>query len=308
MHYVRNYINKPFGGGDFMAREKLIITVALTGGEFVSRSQTPHVPGSIDEVVEECVKCRKAGASVVHLHAKEAETSIAARDPNPVLKEYVRRIRQSKASDLIINITTGGGRVDPEKLDEIMKERMTFGQDLSSLNMGSLNLWEDMGVSALRNVIFGNPVNTIVNWAGFMYKNNVKPELEIYDTGQINTTKRLVAEGSLKEPLHIQFVMFGGLSCMSPELKTLIYCVDNIPSNWTWSVCAPGRTEMEMATGAIILGGHVRVGMEDNIYLDRGVLAKSNAELVERVVRIAKELQRPIATPDEARKILGLKK
>ncbi|MGQ9722749.1 MAG: 3-keto-5-aminohexanoate cleavage protein [Candidatus Jordarchaeum sp.] len=288
--------------------EKLIITAALTGGEFISRAQTPYVPGSVDEVIEECVKCRKAGASVVHLHAKEAETGGAAQDPNPVLKEYVKRIRESEASDLIINITTGGGRVDPEKMDEIMKERVTFKQDLSSLNMGSLNLWEDMGLPILRNVIFGNPVNTIVKWAGFMYENNVKPELEIYDTGQINTAKRLVAEGSLKEPLHIQFVMFGGLSCMSPDLKTLIYCVDQIPKNWTWSVCAPGRFEMQIATGAILLGGHVRVGMEDNIYLEKGVLAKSNAELVAKVVRIAKELQRPVAEPDEARKILGLKK
>ncbi|MEX2705048.1 MAG: 3-keto-5-aminohexanoate cleavage protein [Candidatus Freyrarchaeum guaymaensis] len=291
-----------------MAREKLIITAALTGGEFISKAQTPYVPATVDEIVEECVKCRKAGASVVHLHAKDPETGGGAQDPNPVLKEYVKRIRESEASDLIINITTGGGRVDPEKMDEIMKERVTFGQELSSLNMGSLNLWEDMGIPALRDVIFGNPVNTIVRWAGYMYENNVKPELEIYDTGQINTAKRLVEEGSLKEPLHIQFVMFGGLSCMSPDLKTLIYCVDQIPSNWTWSVCAPGRYEMEMANGAILLGGHVRVGMEDNIYLEKGVLAKSNAELVEKVVRIAKELQRPIATPDEAREILGLKK
>lgn len=291
-----------------MAGEKLIITAALSGGEFISRAQTPYVPGSVDEIIEECVKCRKAGASVVHLHAKEAETGGAAQDPNPVLKEYVKRIRESEASDLVINITTGGGRVDPEKMDEIMKERVTFKQDLSSLNMGSLNLWEDMGLPVLRNVIFGNPVNTIAKWAGFMYENNVKPELEIYDTGQINTAKRLVAEGLLKEPLHIQFVMFGGLSCMSPDLKTLIYCVDQIPSNWTWSVCAPGRFEMEMATGAVLLGGHVRVGMEDNIYLEKGVLAKSNAELVAKVVRIAKELQRPVATPDEARKILSLKK
>ncbi len=291
-----------------MAGEKLIITAALSGGEFISRAQTPYVPRSVDEIIEECVKCRKAGASVVHLHAKEAETGGAAQDPNPVLKEYVKRIRESEASDMVINITTGGGRVDPEKMDEIMKERVTFKQDLSSLNMGSLNLWEDMGLPVLRNVIFGNPVNTIAKWAGFMYENNVKPELEIYDTGQINTAKRLVAEGSLKEPLHIQFVMFGGLSCMSPDLKTLIYCVDQIPSNWTWSVCAPGRFEMEMATGAVLLGGHVRVGMEDNIYLEKGVLAKSNAELVAKVVRIAKELQRPVATPDEARKILSLKK
>ncbi|MHA1580283.1 MAG: 3-keto-5-aminohexanoate cleavage protein [Candidatus Freyarchaeota archaeon] len=242
-----------------MARKKLIITAALTGGEFVSKAQTPYVPATVDEIVEECVKCRKAGASVVHLHAKDPETGGGAQDPNPVLKEYVKRIRESEASDLIINITTGGGRVDPERMDETMKERVTFGQELSSLNMGSLNLWEDMGIPALRDTIFGNPVNTIVRWAGYMCENNVKPELEIYDTGQINTAKRLVEEGSLKEPLHIQFVMFDGLSCMSPDLKTLIYCVDQLPSNWTWSVCAPGRYEMEMAAGAILLGALISI-------------------------------------------------
>ncbi len=289
-------------------KEKLIITAAVTGGDFVSKWLTPYVPSTVDEIVEEVVRVRKAGASIVHLHAKDPETGAPAKDPNPVLKEYVERIRESEASDIIINITTGGGRfVEPEKLDEIMRERTTFGQEMCSLNMGSLNLWEDMGIPQLRDMIFGNPINTIVRWAGYMYENGVKPELEIYDTGMINAAKRLVAEGALKEPLHIQFVMFDGLSCMSPNLKTLLYCVESIPSNWTWSVCAPGRYEMEMAAAAIILGGHVRVGMEDNIYLEKGVLAKSNAELVEKVVRIAKELQREIATPDEARKILGLK-
>ncbi len=286
----------------------LIITAAITGGDYVSKFLTPHVPCTVDEVVEEVVRVRRAGASVVHLHAKDPKTGGPALNPNPILREYVERIRESEASDIIINVTTGGGRfVSAEKLDDMMRERTTFGEEMCSLNMGSINLWEDMGVPQLRDMIFGNPINTIVKWAGYMYENGVKPELEIYDTGMINAAKRLVAEGALKEPLHVQFVMFDGLSCMSPNLKTLLYCVESIPSNWTWSVCAPGRYEMEMAAAAIILGGHVRVGMEDNIYTEKGVLAKSNAELVEKVVRIARELQREIATPDDARKILGLK-
>ena len=193
-------------------------------------------------------------------------------------------------------------------LDKWMEERMKFGQEMSSLNMGSINIWEDLGIPVLRNQIFANPLSRIELWAKFMYENNVKPELEIYDTGMINTAKALVKEGKLKEPLHIQFVMFDGLSCMSPTPETLLYCVHNIPESWTWSVCAPGKYEMQMAAMAIIMGGHVRVGMEDNIYVEKGVLAKSNAELVEKAVRIAKELGREIATPDEAREILGLKK
>ncbi|WP_290596445.1 MULTISPECIES: 3-keto-5-aminohexanoate cleavage protein [unclassified Archaeoglobus] len=307
--------------------EKLIITAALTGGEFVSKMLTPYVPSTVDEIVEEVVRCYRAGASIVHLHAKEPKTGLPHPDPNSVLPEYVKRIRESEASDIIINITTGGGRPLPKELaqamgieqkytmeeyekllDQWMEERMKFGQEMSSLNMGSINIWEDLGIPMLRTQIFANPLSRIELWAKFMYENNVKPELEIYDTGMINTAKALVREGKLKEPLHIQFVMFGGLSCMSPTPETLLYCVHNIPESWTWSVCAPGKYEMRMAAMAIIMGGHVRVGMEDNIYVEKGVLAKSNAELVEKVVRIAKELGREIATPDEAREILGLKK
>lgn len=306
--------------------EKLIITAAPTGGDFVSKLQTDYVPCTVDEIVEEVVKCRKAGASIVHLHAKDPKTGMPHPDPNSVFPEYIRRIRESEASDIIINVTTGGGRPVPKEiaelmgieqkvtleeyektLDKVMEERTTFGQEMSSLNMGSINTWVDMGIPQLRSSVFRNPISTIEKWAGYMYKNNVKPELEIYDTGMINATKTLVKEGKLKEPVHIQFVLFGGFSCMSPTPKTLIYCAESISENWTWSVCAPGRYEMEMGTLAIMMGGHVRVGMEDNIYLEKGVLAKSNAELVAKVVRIAKELGREIATPDEARKMLGLK-
>jgi len=306
--------------------EKLIITAALTGGDFVSKLQTDYVPCTVDEIVEEVIKCRKTGASIVHLHAKDPKTGMPHSEPNSVFPEYIRRIRKSEASDIIINVTTGGGRPIPKEiaeamgieqkitieeyertLDKVMEERATFGQEMSSLNMGSINVWVDMGIPQLRSMVFRNPISTIEKWAGYMYKNNVKPELEIYDTGMINTAKTLVEEEKLKEPLHIQFVLFGGFSCMSPTPKTLIYCAESIPENWTWSVCAPGRTEMEMGALAIMMGGHVRIGMEDNIYLEKGMLAKSNAELVAKVARIAKELGREIATPDEARQILGLK-
>jgi len=306
--------------------EKLILTAALTGGEFISKLQTDYVPCTVDEIVEEVVRCHEEGASVVHLHAKDPETGRPHPRPNSAFPEYIRRIKESEASDIIINVTTGGGRPLPKELaelmgveqpvtkeeyertvDKVMEERMTFGQEMSSLNMGSINIWEDMGIPLVRNFIFSNPIPRIQLWAEYMYKNNVKPELEVYDTGQINTTKTLVKEGKLKEPLHIQFVMFGGMSCMSPTPQTMVYCVQSIPETWTWSVCAPGRYEMQMGALAIMMGGHVRVGMEDNIYLEKGVLAKSNAELVAKIARIAKELGRRIATPDETREILGLK-
>lgn len=307
--------------------EKVILTAALTGGDFISKMQTEHVPCTTEEIVEEVVKCRDEGASIVHLHAKDPESGLPHSDPNSVFPDYVKGIKESDASDIIINITTGGGRPLPKEIadmlgieqkktmeeyeatiDDVMKERATFGQEMSSLNMGTINLWEDMGIPQLRHFVFSNPLPRIEKWVGFMYDNDVKPELEVYDTGMINTAKRFVEEGILKEPVHIQFVLFGGLSCMSPTPKTLNYCVESIPEDWTWSVCAPGRYEMEMAAVAVILGGNVRVGMEDNIYIEKGKKAKSNAELVAKAARIAKELGREIATPDEAREMLELKK
>jgi len=290
--------------------DKLIITAALTGGEFVSKMVTKYVPCTIDEVVDEVVKCRKAGASIVHLHAKDPTTGLPASNPNPILKEYVERIKESEASDIIINLTTGGGRIaNSELLEEWMKERMTFGQEMASLNMGSVNLWTAPKgkKGSEKESVFSNTIGTIERWSGYMYNNGVKPELEVYDTGQIQTALRLLEQGRLISPLHFQLVMFDGNSCMTPEPETMIYCVRRLPENSTWSVCAPGKFEMEIGALAIIMGGHVRVGMEDNIYLEHGVLARSNAELVAKIARISNELGRGIATPNEARSILGIK-
>lgn len=293
--------------------EKLIITGAITGGEFVFKGMNENLPVTPEEVAEEAEKCREAGASVLHLHPKKAGVEIptdfeeAAPDkPNEVLKGYIEAIRDSDASDIIINVTTGGGRFAERDIDEMMEERMTLGQEISSLNMGSINIWEDLGIEMLREFVFENPITRVQKWGSYMYDNGVKPELEIYDTGMLNTTKTLVEEGKIKEPVHLQLVMFEGLSCMNADLKTLTYCVEQIPDNWTWSVCSGGVNEMRMAAGAIIEGGHVRVGFEDNIYIEKGKLAESNAQLIEKVARIADELQREIATPDEAREILGL--
>ncbi len=279
---------------------KLIITAAVTGGEPVSREMTPHVPCSPEEIVEETVRCWEAGASVVHLHAKEPGTGRPAPDPNPLLKRYIEMIRDR--CDIIINVTTGGGRrAAAEELDEMIRERCWLGQEMSSMNMGSINSW----VRPHRGT-FMNQVPTIERWAGYMREAGVKPELEIYDTGMINTAKMLVENGTFEEPVHVQFVMIGSTG-ISPTPRALLYCLDEKPEGWTWSVCALGRHELPMGAVAMALGGHVRVGFEDNIYIRRGELAKSNAELVERIVTIAEALNVDVATPDEARGILGLR-
>jgi 3-keto-5-aminohexanoate cleavage enzyme len=284
--------------------ENLIITAAVTGGEYVSSKDTPYVPKTVDEVVSEVVKSVEAGASMVHLHAKNPETGEAySGDPNPVLREYVKAIRERV--DVVINVTTGGGRVGnpPEVWDRLVKEKCHLGQEMMSLNMGTINRWADHPTGE----VFLNTVPMIERWCGYMKEAGIKPEHEVYDTGMINTCYRLVEKGIALAPLHIQFVMVGRTGFL-PNIKALSYSLDQIPPTWTWSVCALGRNEIPMCTAAMIQGGHVRVGFEDNIFTHKGELAKSNTDLVRKVANIARELDRPIADPSEARRILGLKK
>ncbi len=284
--------------------DKVIITAAVSGGEYVSKADTPYVPSTVEEIVEEVVKSVEAGASIVHLHAKNPLTGEAhSGDPNPILKEYIKRIRERV--DVVINVTTGGGRVGnpPDVWDCLVKAKCLLGEEMMSLNMGTMNRWAEHPTGD----VFLNTVPMIERWCSYMVEAGIKPEHEVYDTGMINTCKQLAEKKIVPEPLHIQFVMVGRTGFL-PTPKTLIYCLDQIPSNWTWSVCALGRNEIPMCATAIILGGHVRVGFEDNVFLRRGELAKSNADLVKKIANIAKDLERPIASPDDARQMLGLKK
>ena len=284
--------------------DNLIITAAVTGGEYVSKATTPYVPSTVDEIVGEVVASVEAGASVVHLHAKNPETGEAySGDPNPVLKEYVDSIRDEV--DVVINVTTGGGRVGnpPEVWDRLVEERCGLGQEMMSLNMGTMNRWAEHPTGE----VFLNTVKMIERWCGYMVAHGVKPEHEVYDTGMINVCRQIAEKGIVPEPLHIQFVMVGRTGFL-PTPRMLQYSVDQLPLGWTWSVCALGRHQIPMAAVATVMGGHVRVGFEDNVYLRRGELAKSNADLVRKAANIARELERPIATPDEAREILGIRR
>jgi 3-keto-5-aminohexanoate cleavage enzyme len=278
---------------------KLIITAAITGGEPVHRGMTPYVPTTVDEVTKEAVKSWEAGASIVHLHAKEPNTGKPNPDPNPVLKEYVEQIQNK--TNLICNVTTGGGRrASNEALDKMIEERCSLGQEMMSMNVGTINHW-----TPPYKGVFMNDIPRIKRWAGYMKDQGIKPELEVYDTGMINAAKLISSEDVFEQPIHIQFVMIGKTG-FSPTPKMLLYCVDELEPEWTWSVCSLGRNELPIGALAMTLGGHVRVGMEDNIYLKRGELLKSNAQLVERIVTIANALNIDVASPDEARKMLGI--
>lgn len=283
--------------------EKLIITAAVTGGEYVSKETTPYVPSTMDEIVDEVVRCVVEGASIVHLHAKDPDTGEAySGNPNPILEEYVERIREEV--DVVINLTTGGGRVGnpPEVWDELVRERCRLGQEMMSLNMGTMNRWAEHPTGE----IFLNTLDMIERWCGYMVEAGVKPEHELYDTGMINVCRDLSERGIVPDPHHVQYVMVGRTGFL-PKPKMLLYCLDQAPQEWSWSACALGRHEIPLTTVAMTLGGHVRVGFEDNIYLRYGELAKSNAQLVRKVTNIARELERPIAKPEEVREMLNLK-
>jgi len=272
--------------------EKLIITAAICGAE-VSKDNNPNVPYTVREIGIEAEKAFLAGASIIHLHVREDDGT-----PTQDIKRFqdcVNKIK-NRCPDVIIQPSTGGaiGMSNEERLQPIF---MNPRPEMATLDCGTMNFGGDE--------IFVNTENTIIHFATEMNSRGIKPELECFDKGMIDMALRLNKKGYIKEPMHFNFVLGvnGGIAATP---RDLIYMVNSIPKNSTFTVCAIGRHEFPMVTISIVLGGHARVGFEDNIYLSKGVLAKSNKELVEKVVRISKELGRDIASPYEARKILSL--
>lgn len=271
--------------------EKLIITAAICGAE-VTKKHNPNVPYTVEEIAREAEAAYKAGASIIHLHVRNDDgTPTQDKERFRVCMEAIRE----RCKDVIIQPSTGGavGMTNEERLQPIYLK-----PEMATLDCGTLNFGGDD--------IFVNTENTIIYFAERMKELGIKPELEVFDKGMIDMALRLHKKGFIEGPLHFNFVM-GVNGGISGEPRDLLFMAESIPKDATWTVTGIGRYEMPLATMAIIMGGHVRVGFEDNVYISKGVLAKSNGELVEKVVRIAKELGREIATPYEARKILGIK-
>jgi uncharacterized protein (DUF849 family) len=301
--------------------EKLIITAAITGG--ASPDSNPYLPKTPKEQVAATLEAYEAGASVVHLHPRNPETG-KGENKAEWFEEAVVPIKEQ--CDIIVNVSTGGTgkRVDGEWLFKEVPEESVKGRlsvvpalaknplakpELASFNAGSpvIDIYNRKKKDFLLKFVMVHSFPDMVYMAEVMKANNVKPELECYDIGMINNAKVLAEMGHLEQPLYFQCVL-GILGQIPATVDNVLHMVRNIPEGSPWSVCAVGLKEFEMATMSIIMGGHVRVGFEDNIYLSKGVPAKSNAELVAKVVRIAKELGRDIATPAEAREILHLPK
>lgn len=299
--------------------EKLIITAAITGGS--SPQGNPYLPKNPKEQIQAAVDAWNAGASVVHIHGRNPETGMSDHVAE-FLAEAIAGIRDR--CDIIVNCTTGGTahRVDGDWLYQEIPKESVKGRfsvipalcknpctkpDLASFNAGSpvIDIYSQSKNEFLLKFVMVHSFTDMVYAANIMKECGVKPEFECYDVGMINNCIFLRDIGVLEDPLYFQCVM-GVLGQIPATVDNLIHMHRCIPQGAPWSVCATGLSEWPMVTMGMLLGGNVRVGFEDNIYLSKGVQAKSNAEMVEKTVRIAKELDREIATPDEARALLKL--
>ncbi|MDR0424982.1 MAG: 3-keto-5-aminohexanoate cleavage protein [Clostridiales Family XIII bacterium] len=271
--------------------EKLIITAAICGAE-VTKENNPAVPYTVSEIAAEAKRAYDAGASVIHLHVREDDgtpTQSKAR-----FQECIDAILRL-CPDAIVQPSTGGA-VGMSDLERLQSTEVTPAPEFATLDCGTLNFGGDE--------IFVNSDNTIFNFAKIMKERGIKPELEVFDKGMIDIAMKADRKGLLVRPLHFDFVL--GVQ-MTATVRDLSFMVGSIPAGSTWTVSGIGRHQFEMAAAGIVMGGHVRVGFEDNLYIEKGVLAKSNGELVEKAGKIAALLGREIAGPAEARRILGLK-
>ena len=271
--------------------EKLIITAGLTGSR-ITRAQSPHIPIMPEEIAQSGIEAWRAGAAILHVHVRDPKTGLGTQD-RAVFKEVVDRIRGE--TDAVLCLTTSGipGRNLPT---EERLQPLALKPELVSFDAGSINL----GGS-----IFINTPEFLETLSRQTLAAGIKPELEVFELGMVQTCLRYLGQGLLKAPLHFQFVL--GTPYGSPAtVKTLVHFSELIPPGSTWSILGAGPGQLPLAVVGMVMGGHVRVGLEDNLYYSKGVLATSNAQLVERVVKIAKEFGREIASSQEARKILSL--
>jgi len=273
--------------------QPLIITTALTGAETTKEAQ-PNLPITPAEQAQTAKDCFTAGSRVLHLHVRDDNGK-----PTQSLerfKDTITRVREV-TPEMLIQISTGGA------VGEDFNKRMaplTLKPDMATLNAGSLNFG---------NEVFLNTPPDIERLAAYFKEVGVAPEIEVYESGMIDIVARLVKKGLITHaPLHVQFVL-GVPGGMSGKPKNLVYMAEHLKEEIptaTWGVAGVGRFQLPCAMMAIVMGGHVRVGFEDNIYYHKGVVAESNAQLVARVARLAAEFGRPLATPQQTREILGL--
>jgi uncharacterized protein (DUF849 family) len=329
-------VRKPEGRKELEKGErpmgKVIITAALTGNIHVP-SMSPYLPITPEQLIEEAVRCQQAGAAVVHVHARNPDdgkptTDVDARNPDDgkpttdvdIYREILTGIKAR--SDLVVTLTTGGtATMTPEERIGVVR---ALKPEMATFNAGSFNFalypvagkikefkhsWEKDFLESTEGFIFPNTFASLKVFCKTMNEVETQPELEIYDVGHITNVAQIIREGHLTKPLYLQFVLgiLGGIGATVDNLLFLINTARKTLGEFQWSVCAAGRHQFPMGVVNMIMGGNMRVGLEDNLYISKGKLAKSNAEQVEKAIRMARELGLEVASSDEARQMLGLK-
>ncbi|MDD5312184.1 MAG: 3-keto-5-aminohexanoate cleavage protein [Dehalococcoidia bacterium] len=303
-----------------MPQEKVIVTAALTGSVHYP-SMSPYLPLNPKQIIEDGVRSAEAGAAVLHIHVRNPENGMPTPDLD-IFREVLTGIKAK--TNAVICLSTGGGM--GMSTEQRATPLITFKPEMASLNFGSMNFsvfpgaekikewkypWERLAMLASEDYIFPNTFKTMREFLSIFAANETKPELELYDLGMVNNVAFMINRGHLKPPVHLQFVtgILGGVPSTVNSLVTLVNaCREAIGvDNFTWSAIGSGRYQMPICAVALAMGGSVRVGLEDSLYISKGVLAKSSAEHVEKIIRIMRELSLEPATPEETRKTLRLK-
>jgi len=298
---------------------KVIISCAVTGS-IHTPSMSPHLPVTAAEIAESALGAAEAGAAIVHLHARNPEDGRPDQSPE-AFEPFLKVIKQ--ASDVVVNLTTGGSPYMP--VEERVRPAAVWKPEVASLNMGSMNFglfpmlrrykdfkydWEEPMLRNSDDLVFRNSFRDIRYALETLNATGARYEFECYDTSHLHNLHYFWTEGLVQAPLFIQtcFGLLGGIGPHPEEVLHMKRTADRLfGDNYRWSVLGAGRSQMQVAAQAAAMGGHVRVGLEDNLWLDKGTLAPSNAAQVTRVRRIIEGLGLDIATPDEAREILKLK-
>ena len=298
----------------------ILITCAVTGSIHVP-SQSPHLPVTAEQIAESAIGAAEAGAAILHLHARDPRDGRPSSDPEHWAR-FLPRIRAG--TDAVVNMTTGGSAI--MTLEQRLAAPERFAPEMCSLNMGTMNFalhpmadrietflhdWEEPFLRNSDDLVFKNTPRDIAHVLHEMgERRGARFEFECYDIGHLTMLRHFVDRGAVTPPYFIQFVfgVLGGMAADPATLTHLVRTADRLfGDDYRFSVLAAGRMQMPMAAMAAAMGGHVRVGLEDSLWLDKGVLARSNAEQVARIREIVERLGRRVASPAEARAMLGLK-
>ena len=277
--------------------ETVVISAALTGA-LTTRDQCEAIPYTPEEIAEEAAAAREAGAAVAHIHARTDEG-----DPTfstETYREIYEEVRDR--TDIIINFSTGAVDEPVETRTDYIRE---VSPEVAALNMGSMNYakYSDRRGDFVFDQVFDNSFSEIQAFLSAMNDAGVKPELECFDTGHIGNIRPLVKQGNLDHPIQFSLIM-GVLGGIPASVENLAHQVRQLPDDATWQVIGISRDQWPLVGAALSMGGNVRVGLEDNFYLPEGEMADSNADLVARAARMARDVGREPATPDEAREIM----